>query len=432
MSRLVRPALHGGAPEIAAGAHRPWPDIRREDRDAVRDALDARPLWGTAAAAVRGLEEDWSRYLGVAHTVALNSGTAALHCAAAAHGLGPGDEVIVPAFTFAATALAVAQQGAVPVFCDVDACSYNLDPGLIEERLSERTRAVLPVHLHGLPADMDRVRELADARSIAVIEDAAQAPGAEYRGRKTGTLGACAAFSLNATKPLCGGEGGLFVSDEPTLVETARRLAVFGEVPQRGQHDGPRVYLSSGLGMNYRNHVLSAALARSQLPRLDEYNRAAAANAAILNRGLSEIRGIEPPQTPPDRTHVFHKYRVRIELSELSWSGPPQQLRDLLIAALRAEGVDAVLWQSHPLPAHPVFRRRLRPWHPTWGAVALAPYDPQEFPVAERILASTLVLGSEQAPLAVQPPNLMEAYVRSVEKVMASLPELADRAGVAT
>src|SRR5581483_11509939 len=222
-------AVAGGAPVISEHEHRRWPEILPEDREAVLRVLDRGILCGANSPEIVGLEDDWSRYLGVDYCIALNSGTAALHCACAAVGLLPGDEVIVPAFTFVATAMAVAHQGATPVFCDVDLGSYNIDPAKLEERITERTRAIMPVHLHGLPADMDEIAAIADRHGLAVIEDAAQAHGAVYRGRKVGTLGDCAGFSLNATKNLSGGEGGLFVTQDAAAFEAARRLSVFGE-----------------------------------------------------------------------------------------------------------------------------------------------------------------------------------------------------------
>src|SRR5919206_3838274 len=147
---------------ISADEHHGWPDLRQEDREAVQRVLDSGVVCGANAPEITALQREWAEYVGVEHCLALNTGTAALHCACAAVGLEPGDEVIVPAFTFIASAMAVVHQGATPVFCDVHAQTYNLDPARVEERIGERTRAVMPVHLHGLPADMDELRAIAE------------------------------------------------------------------------------------------------------------------------------------------------------------------------------------------------------------------------------------------------------------------------------
>lgn len=422
-------AVFGGPQAVHAAPHRSWPDLRGVDRDAVNAVLDRGIIWGPDAPEITALQEEWANYVGVEHCLALNSGTAALHCCAAAVGLRPGDEVIVPAFSFVATAMAVVHQGAVPVFCDIDPDTYNLDPALIEDRITERTKAVMPVHIHGLPADMDEIAVIADRHGLAVIEDAAQAHGAEYRGRRVGSVAACAAFSLNATKNLCGGEGGLFVTDDAEQLRIARRLSIFGEdLPPGDARDG-RLYRSHGIGFNYRYQELSAALARSQLRRLDDYNATAQANAATLTDGLRGIRGVTPPHVPDDRRSVFHKYRIRLEPAELGHDGPPARLRDWVVDALRAEGVEAVLWQPQPMPAQPAFRRPLEPWHPGHDGEPLRPWDPAEYPQASRLLECSLVLGSQRHPLFVQDRELMTRYVDAVTKVVEHLHTRAPLAG---
>lgn len=411
MATTDTPALLGGARAVPHEQHRRWPDVRTEDREAVLAVLERGILCGPSAPEITALQREWAQYLGVEHCLALNTGTAALHCCAAAAGLGPGDEVIVPAFTFIASAMAMAHQGCVPVFCDVDPRTYNLDPALIEERLTERTRAILPVHLHGLPAEMDEINAIAERHGLLVLEDAAQAHGALYKGRKTGTLAFCAGFSLNATKNLSGGEGGLFVTDDETAFVAARRLSIFGEDVPPLEPGEFRAYWSYGIGWNYRNQELSSALARSQLRRLDEYNATAQRNAEVLSAGLERIEGILPPHVPADRTSIFHKYRVRLDPAALGFDGPATELRDRALHALQAEGVEAVVWQLHPLPAYPAFRGE-RKW------------DPAEYPEASRLLEESLILGSEGMPLFVQQVELMERYVEAVEKVLANLERL--------
>ena len=212
-----------------------WPMLGAADRVAVARVLDRGVLSGAGAPEMKALEAEFAELLGAGHCLATNSGTAALHIALAAVGLGRGDEVIVPAFSFIATAQAVLHEGATPVFADVDPTTFNIDVADAARRVTSRTRAIVPVHLHGLPADMDEVNALAREHGLVVIEDAAQAHGALYRGRPVGTLGMMAAFSLNSTKNFPAGEGGLFVTSDETLHGRAARVRFDGlDVPSMG------------------------------------------------------------------------------------------------------------------------------------------------------------------------------------------------------
>ena len=424
MATAEKLAVLGGHTVVQPESHRLWPDIRQEDREAVLAVLDRGVLCGANAPEITALQHEWAEYLGVEHCLALNSGTAALHCCLGAAGVRAGDEVIVPAYTFSATAMAVAHQGAVPVFVDVHPRTYNIDPARVEEKISERTRAIMPVHLHGLPADMDEIHAIADRHSLAVIEDAAQSHGALYKGRKTGTLASYAGFSLNATKNMSGGEGGLFVTDNDEAMMIARRLSVFGEDVPPTEPGELRSYWSIGVGWNYRNQELASAFTRSQLRRLDEYNTIVQTNGAILTEGLSKLQGVLPPYVPEDRTSVYHKFRVRLDPGALGFDGDATELRDRVVNALRAEGVEAGLWQVYPLPASPAFRRPLRPWHPEWDDEPLDPYDPADFPETAKLLDESLILGSEPKPLFIQDAQVMRGYVEAFEKVLGNLDAL--------
>lgn len=414
-------AILGGTPTLSTERHERWPQFTDLDREAILRAYDRGVVNGARSPEISALEREWAEYVNAEYCIAVNNGTAALHCCAAAADLGPGDEVIVPAFTFIATAMGMMHQGAQPIFCDVDPVTYNLDPNLVEEQITERTKAIVPVHLQGLPADLDELQAIASKHGLALIEDAAQAHGAEYRGRRVGPIGDSGAFSLNVSKGLPGGEGGLFVTNDEDAYLAARRLTMFGEdvpVLERGQF---REYWSEGLGWNYRNQELPSALARAQLQRLDHFNETVQANAAQLSRHLEGVPGLIPPHVPSDRTSVYHKYRVRIDAAALGFDGPVTELRDRLIHALRAEGVEAVIWQIHPLPALPVFRRPIQTWHPRRADGALADWDPAEYPVAAAALDETFLIGSETMPLYVQDEETMRLYAQAIDKVMANL-----------
>ena len=415
-------AVAGGSPAVAPGSHRRWPEITADDRRAIGRVLDRGVLWGPNAPEVSALQEEWAAYCGTRHCLMTNSGTAALHCAVVAAGVRPGEEVIVPAFSFVATAMAVLHHGAIPVFCDIDPVTHTLDPRAIESRLTRRTRAVMPVHAHGLPADMAAIHAVAARHGLSVIEDAAQAHGATYRGARAGALGDCAGFSLNGSKGLSAGEGGLFVTDDDEALTAARRLAIFGEdTPPTGPGQY-RAYWSHGVGWNYRSHELTAALARSQLRRLDGYNRTAQKNARRLNAILAEMPGLHAPSIPDDRSCVFYRYRILIDRDELGFAGPAIELRDRLLWALRAEGVAASLWQLRPLPSQPVFRRggRFSAWQPGDDR-RLDPWRPGDHPVTAHLLRSSIVIGTGDHPLAGQSPGPMDRYAEAFEKVMGDL-----------
>jgi dTDP-4-amino-4,6-dideoxygalactose transaminase len=379
-----------------------WPILTDADRAAVARVLDRGVLSGAGAPEMRALEAEFAAAIGARFCLVTNSGTSALHIALAAAGVGAGDEVIVPALSFIATAQAVLHQGATPVFADVDPATYNIDASDAARRVTPRTRAIVPVHLHGLPADMDGVTALAREARLTVIEDAAQAHGALYRGRAVGTSGAMAAFSLNSTKNLPAGEGGLFVTDSEEFYARAARVRFDGlEPPSKWNASHPLDDEADShatlRGWMYLPGELTSALARSQLGRLAATTARSQANAARLSERLARLPGVEPPVVPPDRTHVFHKYRVRLDPRGAGVSATPLGLRDRLLEALRAEGVEAVLWQTAPLPAHPLFAARER------------------YPNAEAALESTLVIGSQSYPLFAQPLEVVDAWAEGFE-----------------
>ncbi|MCK5461737.1 MAG: aminotransferase class V-fold PLP-dependent enzyme, partial [Bacteroidales bacterium] len=200
-------AVNGGNKTVPDGLQKSWPPINQDDIDAVVAVLNKGVLWGPMEEQVIGLQEDFARYIGAKHALVVNSGTAALHAAVVAAGIGPGDEVITPAYSFWATAQAVLAHNGIPVFVDIDPDSMNMDPSKIEEKITEKTKALMPVHVHGLCADMDPINDIARKYNLRVIEDAAQAAGATYKGKSAGILGDVAGFSLNGSKNLPAGEG---------------------------------------------------------------------------------------------------------------------------------------------------------------------------------------------------------------------------------
>ncbi len=429
-------AIRGGTPVVPTDLHRRWPVITGEDRAAVLASLDSGIVAGPYAPQVKALEEEWARYCGVRFALATNSGTAALHTAVAAGGVGTGDQVITTAFTFLATALAVLQNNAVPVFVDIDPRTFTIDPAKLQERITGRTKAIIPVHIHGVPADMDPIQAIAKKHGLLVIEDAAQAHGATYRGKKVGGIGDMGCFSFQASKNLPAGEGGIFTTNRQDLRDRANRFRMFGEDIQESDRkafdpgrplDGPREYNSLMMGWMYRTTELTAALCRSQLRRLDHWLANTRQNAAYLSEHLGKIPGITPPYVPPDCTSSYYQYRTRLDPRAASVDLPPKAFRLKVLAALKAEGVEVSLWQTVPVPGQTLFQEQTGyglscPWKCPLGEEVK--YDLAEYPETMRLLQDSLVIGSHTYPLFPQPLELMRAYVEAIQRVFANLDQV--------
>lgn len=445
-------AIHGGTKAVPGGLGVRWPVITEEDRKLVNGVLDSGIVCGTSAPQVSALEREWRQYVGTRYCLATNSGTSALHIAVAAAGVGPGDEVITTAFTFIATALSILHHNGIPIFVDIDPVTLNIDPKKIEEKITGRTKAIIPVHIHGIPANMDEINAIAKKHGLVVIEDAAQAHGAEYKGKKVGSLGDMGMFSLNATKNLSCGEGGLFVTNSKKYRDYAAMVRLDGEasddpgdVEEAGEFDPTHPlddemqYTAHTVGWMYLTQELPAAFTRGQLRRLDASNANAIRNANYLTSRLTELTGITPPGTLPDRTHVYHKFRVRLHPEEVGYEIPATTFRDLFLRAIKAEGVEAVLWQTMPLAGQPLFQQKSAygkgfPWSCQFAREV--EYRAEDYPETCRLLDHSVVIGSQSYPLFPQPLELMEHWANAIEKVIEHAGELVDehvrQRGVAT
>jgi len=328
-----------------------WEDLNRAIQRTLRST---RYILGPE---VLAFEQEAARFLGVRHAIGCNSGTDALVIGLRALGIGPGDEVITTPFTFFATAEAISQVGAVPVFVDVEEESMNLDPALVERAVTLRTRAILPVHLFGRPCDMAGLLDIARRRGLMVVEDCAQSFGARYRGRRTGTLGQLGAFSFFPSKNLgCCGDGGLLATSDDDLADLARALRV---------HGSRKKYHNEMVGYNSRLDEIQAAVLRVKLPHVEAWNEGRRRVAATYRRLLEGRAGIVVP--PVVEGHVFHQYTVRV----------PGCDRDRLQARLQEEGVETMVY--YPVPCH-----RLKLYEDSHAHVAC--------PVAERLCAEVISL----------------------------------------
>jgi dTDP-4-amino-4,6-dideoxygalactose transaminase len=366
----------------------PFLDLKVQ-HDGLRGELDAtvlRVLHGgqfVLGSEVESFEARFAAYCGTRYAVALNSGTSALHLALLAEGIGPGDEVITTPMTFVATVAAILYVGATPVFVDIDPESWTIDVDRIPAALTARTRAIVPVHLHGLMADMAPLLAIAREHGLAVIEDAAQAHGAEYRGQRAGSLGGAGCFSFYPGKNLgaCG-EGGALVTDDPKLATTVRILRDWGQTAK---------YHHQLKGYNYRMDGLQGAVLGVKLAHLEAWTEARRRNAAIYHR-LLQPSGLPRPAEVPDRRHVYHVYAVLVTE------------RDLVRARLHHAGVATGV--HYPTPVH------LQPAYADLG------YRVGDFPVAESVAERTLSL-----PMF---PELTETQIR---QVVACLCEASDAVG---
>ena len=424
---------------VPEGLKRSWPDIRPEDKAAVAAVLERGVLGGVGAPEMTALEDDWAAFVGRSSGLLFNSGTAAIHAALYAVGIEPGDEVITTSYTFAGTWQPILQQLAIPVFVDIDPRTFNLDANQIEAKITPRTRAIIAVHIGGLPADIDEILSIADRHGLHVIEDACQAHGATYRGRQVGSFGVVGCYSLNSSKILSGGEGGLFVADDAEVIARARRLRTFGEdIPELARLTGWnfRPYTSHSVGWNYRHQEMPAALARSQLRRLPDYIATGQRNAAYLTEQLAHVPGITPPYVPPDRTSSYYQFRVRLEPAEVGLGDmPPAVFRDALGQTLMADGVGVELWHTQPAPAFPVFQDRVGfggrfPWTQPPASRDVT-YDVADYPEAIAMFESSLVICDARHPIFVQPLELMEHYVDIIRRVLADPDRIVAAAGSA-
>ena len=315
------------------------PILEKEEETAIRKVLQSGNL--VQAEKVRQFEREFASYIGVRQAIAVANGTIALDLALKTLGIRVGDDVVTPAFSFIASSNCVLYQGAKPVFADINRRTFNIDPSDVAEKITAKTKAIIPVHLFGQPAEMDALKEIAEDHGAVLVEDAAQAHGAEYKGRKVGGLGDVGCFSFYATKNMTTGEGGMITTNSNELARRARLLRDHG---QSGK------YHHIILGYNYRMTETTAALGLVQLRKLDRFNKKRQENAATLTEGIKKIPGLTPPYVKNDVTHVFHQYVLRVEENYL-------MDRNKLAEHLRENGVEVAVHYPTPIYKQPVYNK---------------------------------------------------------------------------
>jgi dTDP-4-amino-4,6-dideoxygalactose transaminase len=416
--------LDGVEPTVPSSALGEWPPPLT--RDEVKEhfsflTAERRALHGFDAPLATRAESEWATWVGVKHAKVVNQGTSALWTALQALNLGPGDEVICPAYTYWATALPVIYCNAAPVFVDVDPVLGTMDVGAIEAATTASTRAIVPVHVYGMPADISEVMEIAQRRGLRVVEDACQAHGALYRGKMVGSFGDFGCWSLNRSKQLTCGDGGLVATDSDELDQAARdtQIMLFSHGPQRYEH--------YQLGLSTRSTELNNALTLAYLRHLDEHNAVRRGLGSSLSAGLGAIPGFSGPMVPAYADPVWWRYPVKFRPEQLGLDCTPAEWKEAAVAALHAEGVAGGDWQPVPVPYQPYFQE-LGGYSGTgcpWACPLVGDpvarmgrirenYRPGSFPGAERFISETSFLDG------VYPPNderLMALYLAAFEKV---------------
>jgi len=290
---------------------------------------------------VTKFESAFAKFAKVKHAIAVNSGTAALHMALLAAGTTSGDEVIVPSFTFVATAEAVALIGARPVFVDIDPTTYNISPEKVEEAITNKTKAIIPVDLYGLPADMKAISKIAKKHDLTIIEDSAQAHGALCKGKSPGAFADMACWSFYASKNMTTGEGGMVTTNSDEFAERLRSIRVHGEKES---------YVSSMLGHNYRMPEIEAAIGYVQLQKLPKFLEKRRRNAELLTERLREVKDLQLPTEPPGYKHSWYLYTVRLRNADAT-------ARSRILEELRKRGIGASVYYSTPVHLMPYYRQ---------------------------------------------------------------------------
>lgn len=309
------------------------PSINEDEIEAVRSVL----ISGNIAQSkkVEEFEKKFANYIGTDYAISTSNGTTALHVALLANDIGKGHEVITSSFSFVATANSVLFTGAKPVFVDIDPNSFNINPSLIEEKITKKTKAIMPVHLYGQTAEIKKIKEICDDHNLILIEDAAQAHGAKFDGKKAGSFGT-GCFSFYPTKNITTSEGGMITTNSKSVCEKSKKIR---------NHGQERRYYYDTLGFNFRMTDICAAIGVCQLKKLDDFNKTRRKNAEVYSKKLSKLDYLECPKVSNNKEHVFHQYTVRIKNGK----------RDQIIKGLEKAGIGYGIYYPMPLHMQPLY-----------------------------------------------------------------------------
>lgn len=409
-------ALFGGLPAVRSKEIPVWPKVSKEEIEAVTKLLSENVLSIYDKSGIyEEFENNFAQYHNVKYALSHNSGTSALHAAFFAAGIGPGDEVLAPTYTFLATVTPIFQTGAFPVLCEMDPETLTIDPVDVEKRITSNSKAIVVTHMWGHPCEMDRLMEIAKKHNLVLIEDCSHAHGATYKGQKVGTFGHIGCFSLEGHKAVHAGEGGMFITNEQEFYERAVLLGHFGKrAKQEIKLDPYRRYIETGLGHKYRMHPVGAAIANIRLKSLNKENKIRQENMEWFAKRLSTISGILPPVTKKHVTrggwYGFKPYYNSPEINNLSINH--------YIKVLRAEGVPVKKPGSKPLHLLPIFQdypSSLQKMGSLWKNCSSknGSYNIGDFPLAEKTYEKLLSF----PVFAVPAISLLEEFALALEKI---------------
>ncbi len=414
-------ALFGG-PKIRRDPFPPHPMMGEEEKKAVLEVLESGNLSTFRAEAgknflggkkIREFEDNFAKYIGTKYAIAFNSATSALHAAVVGVGVKPGEEVIVPPYTFTSTATSVLMNNSIPVFADVESDIFCLDPKSIEKNISSLTRAIIPVHLFGHPAEMDKIISIAKNHNLRVIEDCAQAVGAKYKGKTVGSIGDCGIFSFQETKSVSTGEGGMLVTNDEKIVEIARMVRNHGEAILEDQKE--RTYKTEFLGWGYRMTELEAAIGIEQLKKLDDCNKIRNNLVERLTKEIDKIDGLSFTKRDYVK-HAYWFYAFRFDELKIGIT------RDQFVQALNAEGIPFGQGYVKPLYLSPIYHEgKPFPFKYYKGSVS---YEKGICPVTEKLHEKELVLTLILRPPATE--NDVDDIISAINKIISNKKEFVD------
>jgi dTDP-4-amino-4,6-dideoxygalactose transaminase len=403
-------AINGGEKTVTIPfPHFKWPILDEEIKKAIIEYLDNQPisLYGREGI-YKELEDKFAEYHNVKYAIATNSGTTALHSAFFGIGIKPNDEIIAPTYTFLATVTPILHCGGIPIFCDAEFDTGNIDVDKIEEKITDKTKAIVINHQWGHPVEMDKLMKIKEKYNLFLVEDCSHAHGATYKGKKVGTFGDVACFSLQGNKMITAGEGGILITDNQEIYERATLLGHYrNRSEQCVKSEFYKRFVKTGYGLKYRMHPLGAVIASKQFDNLDKWNKMRKECLEYLSEGLKKIKGIEPPVTKDYVTRgAFYGYKPKFKPEDFD----NRISINKYVKALQAEGVDIDIPGSKPLHMLPLFQIEDDGMYGFKKKI----YKKGDFPVAEKYYSTLMSMPTFTLPSS---KEIIDQYLKAFKKV---------------
>lgn len=401
-----------------------WPIVNNDDKNAIKNIFNKREFSARGSEEIAKLEREFAVFHDVKYATAFNSCTAAMHASLVSLDIKAGDEVLVPSFTFIASAMAILHNQSIPIFVDIDLNNFNISPNEIEKHISPRTKAIIIVHMHGIPVEIEPILKICSKYKLKLIEDVAQAPGAKYHGKLVGTFGDAAAFSLMPQKNLATcGEAGMLISKTLESKNKSETVRIYGEILK---DNNKKVLNSFTLGWNYTINPLQAAMARVQLKKFKKLTKLIRIKGKLFSNKLKKYDWIELPKIPLDSESVFHFFRIKLNPNKVGYNNDGR-FRKAVQDALNAEGLNVRHYQNVPLPGHPIFQNKKHfanglPWSLLKDDIS---YKISDYPNALNVIENTLVIGAiGSSPGYLLCKGTIEKYMKGFEKIDKNIKEI--------